>query len=1074
MKKILVFTILLGLFGASKGQDIDFYKNNVFPPSPEVLAITKHGNIPVGYETGIPQISIPIYSYNQASTGLALDISLNYHAGGIKVDELASNVGIGWNLNAGHLVSRTVMGCADESHTGFWSNEVIDYQTANDYGNEGVSKFQEIQKGYRDSQMDIFSYSINGRSGHFVWGKNDELFIQNDEKLKISKRIDTSELCEITIIDEKGFKYIFSATEKTFFQGAGGNYPVYNTAWYVSKIYSPTGIDFIDFQYTDVYYDFPTSTGYSEGKILEFPVGNYENISWHRNTVYGKRLSKILFPNGVNVDFTYDTNKRTDLGATNDVNSENFALKKISVSTYTEKKEFMLEHDYSTNRLTLKKINLLSSDAQKIADYRFEYENPLPNRISAYRDHWGFCNGPGQMTHQRELLHQEKHLYNGKVYTIGTGNRDTNKDYTKLGSLKRIYYPTGGYTDFVWGANEAIVRDLKVFEPANNYDDASTGFSAGSKQTVEFTSKGTPSNTEYTITVTTFNQNPANIYFYYKIWDGTQCILSNSFSLAGSTTQYTNRLNTALVSGRKYRLEVQATQSNPASQSIFVALSVKGHFQPPRIEELYKTMYVGGIRIEKMLDYDGVSSTPIMVKEYEYMDNGRTSGSIGNQSPKYSNLRDNIQIQYRKSASGASRIGETTKAILEASSSTLFPLCQLNGSPVIYTKVREYLTAKGTPQGYTDRYYTDKRLSVMNTRFPSTPPVDNSWSSGLIDSLCIYDRNGRIVYGEYYKYDISQGMIPGRGNLESVVIGGTTYYSIVDVGQIPISFNWSLPVFYTYQVYTPQRVKKDLLSKKVVDYLSTGSKVITSKTYTYHTHNKQLQSETVINSNNQTIISNYLYPQDIISKGEDNSDTYQRMVNQGLIGYVIENTQTVNGTQTVLNRTNYYNPATNMFLPRSFEKTVGTGAIYTLLTCDSYTSNGQILSYTNQNGQIVTILWGYNNQIPVAKIIGADYNTSVSFLTASELANLNSTGYYNDQSMESILNKIRTGFIHNPHVRVHTYTHNPLSGITSETDATGKTIYYSYDIFCRLMEKYITHNTQKQVIETYNYNYKTR
>src|SRR5258706_15772099 len=73
------------------------------PPSPNATSLGKYGEVPVSYYTGIPNISVPLYSIK--SRDLELPISLNYHAGGIRVEELASWVGLGWTLNAGGVIT---------------------------------------------------------------------------------------------------------------------------------------------------------------------------------------------------------------------------------------------------------------------------------------------------------------------------------------------------------------------------------------------------------------------------------------------------------------------------------------------------------------------------------------------------------------------------------------------------------------------------------------------------------------------------------------------------------------------------------------------------------------------------------------------------------------------------------------------------------------------------------------------------------------------------------------------------------------------------------------------------------
>lgn len=70
--------------------------------SPAVTTFSKFGDVPVNLHTGIPSISIPIYELEV--DGFTLPIGIAYHAGGVKVDEGASQVGLGWALIAGGLI----------------------------------------------------------------------------------------------------------------------------------------------------------------------------------------------------------------------------------------------------------------------------------------------------------------------------------------------------------------------------------------------------------------------------------------------------------------------------------------------------------------------------------------------------------------------------------------------------------------------------------------------------------------------------------------------------------------------------------------------------------------------------------------------------------------------------------------------------------------------------------------------------------------------------------------------------------------------------------------------------------
>ena len=81
-------------------------------PSPTAAALGVYADYPVGNFTGVPPINIPIYEINEG--GYKLPISLSYNASGIKVNDIASWVGLGWSLNAGGIITRTVKGVPDD------------------------------------------------------------------------------------------------------------------------------------------------------------------------------------------------------------------------------------------------------------------------------------------------------------------------------------------------------------------------------------------------------------------------------------------------------------------------------------------------------------------------------------------------------------------------------------------------------------------------------------------------------------------------------------------------------------------------------------------------------------------------------------------------------------------------------------------------------------------------------------------------------------------------------------------------------------------------------------------------
>ena len=212
MKIRCVFFLFIAFVGLSEvfGQDacFDFYKN-LIPPSPDAVALRRFGDLKMNSATGIPPVSIPIYEYCGWNPEFNLSISLEYMAGGIRVDDVSSSVGIGWLLNAGGAVSRTMRGLPDESNGGFFNvNIPASENEGNLYNKPGP--FFNIYENIIDSQCDIFTYNFLGHSGQFVLGKNNKYFVQNYDNIKISYEISYNRINKFTIIDDKGYQYIFS------------------------------------------------------------------------------------------------------------------------------------------------------------------------------------------------------------------------------------------------------------------------------------------------------------------------------------------------------------------------------------------------------------------------------------------------------------------------------------------------------------------------------------------------------------------------------------------------------------------------------------------------------------------------------------------------------------------------------------------------------------------------------------------------------------------------------------------------------------------------------------------------
>ncbi len=110
----IALTIISGITNIHAQPIIDTY-TDVTPPSPTAASLGTYGQVPVGMFTGTAQFSIPLYQLK--SRNLILPISLDYSSNGVKVNKVASWVGMDWSLNAGGVITRIIRDNADEIGT---------------------------------------------------------------------------------------------------------------------------------------------------------------------------------------------------------------------------------------------------------------------------------------------------------------------------------------------------------------------------------------------------------------------------------------------------------------------------------------------------------------------------------------------------------------------------------------------------------------------------------------------------------------------------------------------------------------------------------------------------------------------------------------------------------------------------------------------------------------------------------------------------------------------------------------------------------------------------------------------
>ena len=118
--KRLVKLIMLSLFAS---HTLTAQHQKIVPVTPEAAALAKANNYELSMNTGVPNIGIPFFEINSGS--LKLPAGISYHAGGFRITEKSTSVGLGWSLNCELQITRTINGKDDFEFNGYAGNNLI-------------------------------------------------------------------------------------------------------------------------------------------------------------------------------------------------------------------------------------------------------------------------------------------------------------------------------------------------------------------------------------------------------------------------------------------------------------------------------------------------------------------------------------------------------------------------------------------------------------------------------------------------------------------------------------------------------------------------------------------------------------------------------------------------------------------------------------------------------------------------------------------------------------------------------------------------------------------------------------
>jgi hypothetical protein len=345
--KIVCFLMIVLITSINGAAQVTNDLPDYFPVSPNAASFAKQGLYPVDYFTGKLSVSVPIY--NIATKELTIPVSLSYNTSGIQLNETASWVGLGWNLNAGGAIIRNTKGRPDSvlGNQKHWA-PIPELSSSFAFTGENYKALYYMQKGERDTSPDEYIVSAPGLSGSFYFDQNDsyKAYFRDFQNTKVRIISDT----EIEITKDDGTVYKFGknlqgieAIEVTsnpneLVQSMGQDFI---SAWYLTEMIAVNRAEIVSFQYKSINsidYSVVTSENvmYSSGGTTPYIEGNYPRGDGGNSVKIKKQfLQTIIFSNG-KIDFisTLDRQDLTDDYKLNSVevystiNSKNTLFKK--------------------------------------------------------------------------------------------------------------------------------------------------------------------------------------------------------------------------------------------------------------------------------------------------------------------------------------------------------------------------------------------------------------------------------------------------------------------------------------------------------------------------------------------------------------------------------------------------------------------------------------------------------------------------------------------------------------------------------------------------------------------------
>lgn len=1039
---IVFFIVAISLNAQSNATEYIKLNNPVADRvSPEAAAVQRYASYPVGHETGIPNITIPLYEIKVGD--ITLPITLSYHSSGLKPHELSGRIATGWTLNAEPSITRSIRGLDDgiegpqinnfeKIYTGgtlgFWYNDID-----RNRDRLGRKYYKLVADGVIDEEPDTYSYKLATQSGNFY-------ATHSDPYSTYGKTFQTQPYKPITI---DGYPHGIHITDETgiYYNFAGGNNYVETTEKGITRLMCKE----ITSKNTNAKVSFTyqkgtTQTGnyYSLNDLVIIEDDYYNSSANPKLTVITNEVSQnYIIDSDGNLQkielptYQYQYNRPSVyIEQSSHLEVIEFDNGKIRFEGYPNITGFKVEDKNGNmiqrvdiyNSLYNPRTVLTKLDSVKISYpskeskvYRFDYHAPLsvPSEHTKAIDHWGYYNGiydPLVNDNESTVSSFEASvIIYGKdkrpTYKHIGRDRSSNPDYAKIGILNKITDPNGIETAFTYGANRTGIIDY------HNADEITSGKEGW-----------------YWVGYDYFNT--LNIY----------------------ANVYVGGLRIERIEEKDTRTGVKHNRSF----SYYRAINHKDIVEGWGVVKRHPGSNDYCVTQEKFVD----------MATYSYTSRIRTWSSNPLVSSSYNNGSTILYSHVRERRWGDNQdiVNDYFFSVPTDSKSSVWSgSLEVKNGKVDAVILNQNRTDENTMVPYdTERFANDAMLEYQYGTLEKQ-----------IDYISEADTIRPLLKKEYSYYEVSPWGLH-QADLNKILWFPHYYRYKMLVTDKPTYTDEKKAEVEEYRYAGDARTfllsLSQLKKEKTVEYFSLGDSLVTINEYFYNDDLSGNGRKDTKPRRIKTNINTNTYKEDYFTYGGKYNLNYYYEPLGGLENTLIEHKKIL-GNDTTYYRNKY--SASNNRLELIKTKSA-QGPVFDEVLSIKYDSYGNIIETTSRDSISTSYIWSYNNQYLIAKIENITYTDLLKALGRNETT-ISSLGNQIQPSNSdlTLINNLRTVISNS---MVNTYTYKPLVGMLTSADPSGKIAYYEYDSSNRLKRIYFKEKDAsgkdiERTIESYEYNF---